>query len=170
MNPAHGDYKNPRAYTVSGDVVVSDGTKVGCLTLTVTGTFELPTLTASQRVAFGVLTALAVYSEESFHVWGKNWLSGADRSAAAAYANAAANAAADARSAATNAAAHYANSAAYSANYAAAHAAYSANAYAAYAATAYYAASAAAHVANAAAANANAAAIDFEALAQEALK
>ena len=90
MNPAHGDYKNPRAYTVSGDVVVSDGTKVGCLTLTVTGTFELPTLTASQRVAFGVLTALAVYSEESFHVWGKNWLSGADRSAAAANANAAA--------------------------------------------------------------------------------
>jgi hypothetical protein len=104
MNPAHGAFNNPLCFTVEGEIVVTDGTKVGCRELTVTGTFELPVCTPVQIAAFGILCALAGYSEESFKVWATNWLNGLDRTAYAASnaSNATSNAASNAAAAAAD--------------------------------------------------------------------
>lgn len=174
MNPAHGGFTNPRYLTVEGEIVASDGTKVGAKMLTVTGTYEPPHLTIKQKVAFGILCAQAVYEEAGFNTWAEAWLSGRDQSAAAAdaayvAARAASASYADdyadgyalsaAAAAYARAAASAADAAAYVANSAAADAAYAASA-ASYAATCARTASAAGAVA---------ATIDFQALAEKAL-
>ena len=51
---------------------------------------ELPTFSTVQRTAFGILCALEVCKEKSFVAWANKWLSGNDRSAAAARATEAA--------------------------------------------------------------------------------
>ena len=138
MNPAQGAFSNPVAFEAEGDVLVSDGTKVGVQKLTITGTCELPKVSQTQCVAFGILCALKVCIAPGFVSWANKWLSGENRSKEAAYDAAytaayAANAAytaANAAYAAANAAAHanyaayaaahadYANYAAYAADYA----------------------------------------------------
>jgi hypothetical protein len=156
MNPGHANYKNPLCFTTDGEIAVSDGTKVGCFSLVVTGFFVLPDCSKTQQTAFGILSTLKVYKESAFVLWAYNWLDGKDRSSTAAYA---------------------ASTAAYAAYAAAAYAAYAAYAsYAAAYAAAADAASYAAAAADAAAADAAAYAvkngiqIDFQALAEEALK
>ena len=143
--PLYSSYKPERFFVCEGEVVVSDGTKVGCQKLTVLGTFELPELTTSQRIAFGILSALQVYKHNAYQQWANNWLTGKNR---------------------------FVSAAVYAANavYAAGAAAYAA-AYAAKAATVYiYAAKAATYATNAAATVDTSTVIDLEQLAQEALK
>ncbi len=122
MNPVHANYQQPKCFVCEGDIAVTDGTKVGCQSLKVTGTFELPVLTSVQKAAFGIYAALVAYKEPKFAIWAELWLSGKDRSyhAARDAARAAYAAARDARDDA--AAAAYARAAA-SAAYVAADAA-----------------------------------------------
>ncbi len=171
MNRAHGAFKDPLCFEVEGEVVATDGTKVGCRKLAVTGTFELPVLTTVQKVAFGILCALEVYKESSsFVIWAENWLSGKNRS----YKTAAA--AADAADAAPGYAAHAAYAAAsVASDYAAYSAAVGADDAIDDAAAAAYAADAdavAAYAADAAVSSSSSAVrgIDFQALAEKALE
>jgi hypothetical protein len=113
MNPVHGQYdKYKLAYEAEGDIVVSDGTKVGCLSLTITKRVETPTVSTTNRIAFGILCVLEVNKGESFALWAEEWLTNKDRSYAFAVA-AADYAAYDITHAAANAAANAAYAAAY---------------------------------------------------------
>jgi hypothetical protein len=144
-------------WEAEGDVVIDDGTKVGCTRLTTLKQIPIPTVTLEQRVTFAIRCALHVYNEPSWVVWAQAWLTGANRDAdaarAASYAAYAANAAANAARAAADAAraaAYYdANAEAEAAAYAANAAAYAAADAASYAADAADAARAAAYAANA---------------------
>jgi len=86
MYPAHIDFKNTLCFTVDGEIAVTDGTKVGCFSLTVTGTFVLPELSLTQRIAFGILCTLELLSgkDKKFTQWAEKWLSNEDRSIVAA--------------------------------------------------------------------------------------
>jgi hypothetical protein len=119
---------NAILWEAKGDVVVDDGTKVGCTRLTTLKQTPLPTITLEQRVTFAIKCALHVYKEPSWVAWAQAWLANTNRDAARAYA-----ADADAAAAyAAYAADAYADAAdaAYAAAYDAAYAAYAAYAYA----------------------------------------
>ena len=137
-------------WEADGEIVVNDGTKVGCIKLTTLKRVPLPIITPEQRVTFAIKCAMHVYSEPAWTAWAQAWLDGSNRAACAAYAADAAAAAADADAAAYAAyAAYAADAAADAAAYAAAHAAADA-AHAAHAAdAAANAAHAAAHAADA---------------------
>jgi hypothetical protein len=118
LNPIHANITLTTAHlwTARGRVVVNDhGLKVGCKTLTTLERIELPVVTNTQRIAFGILAAKKRCHEPSWNKWADDWLSGKDRSTAAA---AAAWAAKDAAAAAV--AAWAAHSAAWAAKEAAA--------------------------------------------------
>jgi pyruvate/2-oxoglutarate dehydrogenase complex dihydrolipoamide acyltransferase (E2) component len=122
MNPIHARFKNPRLWEAEGEVGLRDGQlKCGCKTLTTIREIPLPAITTEMRVRFAILCAKEVCACLSWNAWADKWLSGGDRSEAAAGA-AAAGAAAEAayRSArAAEAAASAAYAAAASAAYAA---------------------------------------------------
>jgi hypothetical protein len=112
---------NARLWEAEGDVGAEDhGLKVGCTRVKTLREVPLPVVTLEQRVRFGILCARAVYQDPAWNAWADNWLSGKDRSVAAAY-RAAARAAAAARVVA--AAAQEAASAAWVVSRAAAYAA-----------------------------------------------
>jgi hypothetical protein len=124
-------------WEAEGDIVVNDGTKVGCTRLTTLKRIPIPAITLEQRVTFAIKCALHVYKGPSWVAWARAWLANTNRDAYAAATNAAAAA--------------YAYAYADAAAYAAADAADAADAatYATY--TAYTAADAAAYTADAAA-------------------
>ena len=158
MYPAHIDFKNTLCFTVDGEIAVTDGTKVGCFSLTVTGTFVLPELSLTQRIAFGILCTLELLSgkDKKFTQWAEKWLSNEDRSIVAA----------------TFAYVYAADAAAAGAAYAAATASSASPATSASAdATTAYAAHAAANAADAAASSDTAKnKIDFQKLAEKVLE
>ena len=103
LNPIHANYKNPKLWRCEGEVVANDhGLKVGVKTLTTIEEIPLPAVTTEQRVKFAILCAKQVCKDEKWNAWADKWLSGEDRTAAAAAA--AAEAAAEARAAAAAAA------------------------------------------------------------------
>ena len=97
LNPIHADIVNPILWEARGKVVAQDGSKVGVKSLTTIRQIPLPEITTTQKVAFGILAAMKVYKNPAFQKWAKLWLSGKDRSWAAAAAARAAAAAAAAR-------------------------------------------------------------------------
>jgi len=138
LNPIHANFSTPRAWNATGKMLADDnGLKFGVASLTILSEIKpLPAITTVQRVAFGIYCAMQLKQPHRWIAWANRWLSGKDRTAAAAAANAdTANAAANAAYAAY--AAYAAANAAYAA-YAAAYAAYAADdaANAAYAADA----------------------------------
>jgi hypothetical protein len=62
------------------NVVVEDGIKGGCKTLTLVKEIPLPEFSINQRIEIAIRCVLEVYDESEFVVWAKNWLSGRDRS------------------------------------------------------------------------------------------
>ena len=166
MWPAHLHGNPEQFFVCEGEVVISDGTKVGCQKLTVIDTFELPELTDCQRVAFGILSALQVYKDNTYQSWAGNWLTGKDRSVTTAYAIA------KAQLTDNIFAAYAANYAAAAAKYAATAAVYSVNTAAGYSANtaAKYAADAAQYADDADYMTYSRQVINFEQLALEALK
>jgi hypothetical protein len=155
MDSAHAQYlPEGKLWECEGDVVIDDGTKVGCISLTTVREVEAPAITTEQRITFAIRVAARVYKEPTWRAWAEAWLTGAARSPesaraaarAAAYVAYAARAAAyvayAARAAAYAARAAYVARAARAAARAAAYVAYAARA-AAYAARAAYAADAA---------------------------
>ena len=109
LNPIHANIDNPRLFEAKalGKHLDDKGLKGGCTKMTLVKEIELPEITLNQKTAFGILCSLEVYKEKGFVKWANNWLSGVDRTAAAAaafavdaYAAAAAAYAADAYAAA----------------------------------------------------------------------
>ena len=101
MNPIHGAFSNPILWECEcSGKMVHEPTKSGCKTLTTIRKVELPSVTTTQQVAFGILASKKVYKNPKWNQWADNWLSGKDRTDAtyAAYAATAyaADAAADA--------------------------------------------------------------------------
>jgi hypothetical protein len=85
MNPAHANFRNPRAWVFEPEgEVVSDGTKSGCNTGTTVAEVNLPDVTSEQRVEVAIRCVLELCPHESWVVWAEKWLSGEDRSRSAA--------------------------------------------------------------------------------------
>ena len=131
-NPIHADYNPAHLWRgeAAGKIFTDNGVKWGCKRFRTIEKIPLPAIGPRQRVAYGILCALAVCDEPNWVRWAESWLNGTDRSLLAANV------------------AYTANAAAYTARAAAARSA--ANAAAAYAASAACAASAAYAVAYAA--------------------
>jgi len=128
-NPIHGNY-DPETMHLweckTTDNPKRDGQlKLGVRNLTTIKQIPLPAITIIQKVAYGILCAKEVYTEESWNKWADNWLSGKDRTEAAARATWVASTTAWVASA-ESAAAWAAESAAWSAAWAAEMAAWSA--------------------------------------------
>ena len=130
MNNCHAKFSKPRLWLATGWVSKRDGQlKCGCFSLKIIKEIQLPKLTVAQRVRIAIYCALSHPVSNNFHTWAVDWLSGKDRTRAAAHA-------AYAKAAytyAAHAAAAYAADAAY-AKAADAYAAHAAAAYAAHAA------------------------------------
>ena len=93
MNPIHVNFTTPLLWEAEGAVVASDGTKVGVKALTTLRRMELPQVTTAQRVRFAILCAMEVCTDPAWRSWAEGWLSGEDRTAAAAWATRATRAA-----------------------------------------------------------------------------
>jgi hypothetical protein len=130
LNPIHACIYDPALWEAhaAGHITTDRGLKAGCTSLTTLRRISLPAVTTEQRVKFGILCAMQVYSNQAWIKWANNWLAGKDRAAhaaaaaaahaahaAAAYAAHAANAA-DTIDADAEAAAHAAAAAAYAAD------------------------------------------------------
>ena len=85
MNPIHADLRDPLLWECDGDITVDGGDKCGCTRLTTIRQIEQPALSTQARVAFAIFCARQVYSDPAWGIWAENWLSGKDRTAAAAY-------------------------------------------------------------------------------------
>ena len=84
MNPIHAKIDDPVVWEAEGEIVESDGLKVGCKELTTTKVIPTPSFTTEQRVAFAILRSLDVYSNTEYKKWATGWLCNKDRSVAAA--------------------------------------------------------------------------------------
>ena len=85
LNPIHANFPNPRLWEAEGEVGLRDGQiKCGCATLTTIREIPLPKITTEMRVRFAVLCAKEVCACRTWNAWADKWLSGEDRSEAAA--------------------------------------------------------------------------------------
>ena len=85
LNPIHADFDKPVAWEAEGVVEKTDnGLKVGVRTLTTIRIVKCPKITTKHRGRFAILCAREGYAEPSFVAWAEKWLSGEDRSEAAA--------------------------------------------------------------------------------------
>jgi hypothetical protein len=84
LNPIHADINNPRLFKIRCDSVIYDGLKGGSKRQRFIKELKLPIITNINIVAFGLLCALEVCYEPEFRCWASNWLSGKDRTTAAA--------------------------------------------------------------------------------------
>ena len=88
MNSCHARIKNPRLFRIAtSPIIASDGLKMGTKQQMLLEEIELPVLSITTKIAFGILCALEMYKEKHFVIWAKDWLSGKNRTKeAAAYA------------------------------------------------------------------------------------
>jgi hypothetical protein len=88
LNPIHGCFDLTTAHLwecdASDEYIDDHGLKNCHRSLTAIKRIELPEVTITQRVAFGVLCALEVYRDKKFQTWADNWLSGKNRARKAA--------------------------------------------------------------------------------------
>ena len=117
LNHAHANF-NPgtmRLFKAAGRGKFKNdrGLKCGVTELRIVEEITVPVVTVDQKIAFGILCTTRVYKDKAWRVWARGWLSGRDRSYAAA--DTAANAAYAAAANAAYAAANAANAAAYAA-------------------------------------------------------
>jgi hypothetical protein len=87
LNPIHGNFQHPNLilWEAEGEIGKRDGQlKCGCRSLTTIHQLKLPRFTINQKAAFAILVAKTVYKDSAFVKWADNWLSGQDRTRAAA--------------------------------------------------------------------------------------
>jgi len=85
LNPIHANITNPLLWEIEVDgIVAHDGTKGGTKAATAIKQISLPEISTTQKIRFAILCTLEVYQESSFVLWANNWLSGKDRTEAAA--------------------------------------------------------------------------------------
>src|SRR3990167_6468593 len=101
LNPIHANFINPRMCTVRVSGVGRDdhGLKEGWTKMAFESWVNVPSVTTEQRIRFGILCAMEVYTERSWVAWARGWLDGMDCTQVAAR-EAAARAAAAAQEAA----------------------------------------------------------------------
>lgn len=109
LNPIHANFTNPRLFEADCSGLFKDdkGLKVGYTEATLIKEIPLPTITSEQKIKFAILCTMEIHKDPNWTEWANNWLSGKDRSIAAARdaaARAAARAARAARAAADAAA------------------------------------------------------------------
>lgn len=85
MNPVHAKFREPRIWESMGEVTHKKGhTKCGCKSLAVIKELHLPEITTEQRIEIAIRCAMTVCTNRKWKRWAKGWLSGKDRSGAAA--------------------------------------------------------------------------------------
>ena len=86
LNPIHASFENPRLWEAEGEVVLREGQlECGCKTLTTVREIPLPKITTEMRVRFAILSAKSVCAAYlAWNAWADKWLSGKDRTQAAA--------------------------------------------------------------------------------------
>ena len=84
LNPIHANIENPQLWEAEGEVVATDGLKVGVKSLTTLRKIEVPAISLNQRVRFAIYCALEVCADSRFVAWANGWLNCTDRSEAAA--------------------------------------------------------------------------------------
>ena len=86
LDPIHANFREYRLFRgeASGQVIRDSGLKVGYTNMRITE--ELPRLhiTTENRVRFGIACACRVYTSAEYRAWAGRWVSGADRTEAAA--------------------------------------------------------------------------------------
>lgn len=85
-NSIHAEIKEPRLFKVQvfGKEKRDGAMKCGFTKMRLAEEIALPEVTTIQRVAYGILCALDVCQDAEFQEWARKWLSGEDRSWAAA--------------------------------------------------------------------------------------
>jgi hypothetical protein len=85
-NPIHAEIANPRLFEVevSGNTKNDNGMKRGFQKMRLVKEIPLPKITQEQRIRYGILCVKAIYIDSAFVVWADRWLSGEDRTKAAA--------------------------------------------------------------------------------------
>ena len=86
LDPIHANFREYRLFRgeASGPVIRDSGLKVGYTNMRITE--ELPRLhiTTENRIRFGIACACRVYTSAEYRAWAGRWVSGADRTEAAA--------------------------------------------------------------------------------------
>ena len=86
LNPIHANFREYRLFRgeASGPVISDSGLKVGYTNMRITE--ELPRLhiTTENRIRFGIACACRGYTSAEYRAWAGRWVSGADRTEAAA--------------------------------------------------------------------------------------
>lgn len=86
FNPIHANIEPPRLWEVEIDAICADdGLKFGCKQMTLVRELLLPEFTVEERVAFAIYCA-EPFASNSWKKWAAKWMSGEDRTAAAAWA------------------------------------------------------------------------------------
>lgn len=87
FNSIHARFDNPRLFEieVDGNSKNDNNVKFGFTKMKLIKEIKLPIITLEQRVEFAIRCAMEVYNEKEWLNWAENWLSGKDRTAAAAY-------------------------------------------------------------------------------------
>ena len=94
LNPIHANFDPATMHlwegTAKGNIKGDRGLKWGCTQFTTLKQVEIPLITETQKIAFGILCAQKVYplwkskdKNRKWNTWAKNWLNGTDRSRAA---------------------------------------------------------------------------------------
>ena len=87
LNPIHSNYENPLLWEAEGTIEKRNyGLCVGSRSLRAIHRIPLPEISTEQRVKFAILCVLEVYAEPTFCQWANKWLTGEDRTVAAALA------------------------------------------------------------------------------------
>lgn len=91
LNPIGANFTNPRLFEVKvgGKKKADYGLKFGFTKMTLVKEIPLPEINIIQKIAFGILCAKDVNKDEKWNIWADNWLSGNNRTRAAAWAAAA---------------------------------------------------------------------------------
>ena len=86
LAPIYFDEPGMRLFRGEGEgaYIDDDGLKVGYSRIRIVEEIPLPTVDPAQRIAFGILCAKTVCTDTKWNKWADAWLSGSDRSTAAA--------------------------------------------------------------------------------------
>jgi hypothetical protein len=87
LNVLHADIPAPRIFkcACSGLHKEDRGLKEGFTEVKLTSEIELPKITLTQTIAFGILCAQKVYFDKEWNEWANDWLNNNNRTARTAY-------------------------------------------------------------------------------------
>ena len=88
LDPIHANFREYRVFRgeASGPVISDRGLKVGYTNMRITEELPRRHITTENRIRFGIACACRVYTSAEYRAWAGRWVSGADRTEAAAWA------------------------------------------------------------------------------------